>query len=366
MVQADGAWEVGGEHQPYLEIRDAETLQIEDHYDLDISARDLSQLNGMGWVLDLQCHDPEAELTTYLLPRGSYDAQAGANLPGAASLHIWRSGELSIVPAGEARSVAVDAEQGVFYAITGPEGTTLDRRDLDGELLESSEVPLGYQAWKLSLSSDHSKLAILARDQAMDRDNWAYAEVNSLLLIDVSTGRAQTYSLPRTGFASLLEARDAGFATAVYEWDPSTVTVASVGDGAVDDLGSYPADGLFEPIAIGSRALLLTEPGSESDPAVVAIDPASGEATPVADLVRSRTAVAFPGPLPGTATPVPTTTSSPPPTTAAPTTTSSPVALGSTTPPDHQASGWTVPSLLGGAILLALVVIFMVRRRRIA
>ena len=51
---------------------------------IDIAERNRQQLNGMGWVFDLQCHDPDARLMTYLLPNGVRDNAGNANLPGPA------------------------------------------------------------------------------------------------------------------------------------------------------------------------------------------------------------------------------------------------------------------------------------------
>ncbi len=318
MVQPDRAWTVGGKLQPYLEIRDVGSLAIDNHYDLDISERETSQLNGMGWVFDMQCHDVDGATVTYLLPIGVWHSWGGSNLPGDATLHIWRSGELSVVPTGEARTVAVDYDREVFYAITGADGMTLEIRDLDGRLLETQPVPLGHQAWKLALSPDLSQLAILTRDVPMDEQNWYYAEVNSLLIMDTETQEVEVFSLPAAGFAQHLGARDDGFTTATYQWEPPTTTVASVANGAVEALGSYPAEGIREATAIGSRTVLLTETEDHPDPSVVAVDLVSDELVPIADLVRARMAIAFPGSVPKAET-LPTATT----TTSAPTTTSS-------------------------------------------
>lgn len=395
---SDSGQTIGGEFPPTLEVRDLATLAIESTHPIDISARDPRQLNGMGWVFDLQCHDPGARLVSYLLPNGVWDDIAGANLPGPAQLHLWQDGQLTAVEAGEARAIAVDPEAGRFYAITGKKGKILETRDLTGRLIESERLPGTHIGWRLAISPDRSELAVLALSKPLDRGNWYYALVDRLLVFDLATGRMDWHPLPAAGFALLLQADDSGFLAAVgqYEVYPVMVDISRLGSRVAGEgtnpvasltVESRPESGMdigpWGPLAVGSEAVVFTaaSEGILGQVNVWAHDLGTGGEAAMEGLVRSRLAIPLPPgteitnlPPPATTTTTPETTTSIP---APSTCTTAPLAGATTTtqavlPPgsEEDADGRWVPiALIAAAALLAaggvtLVVARAIRSRR--
>jgi hypothetical protein len=308
---SDTRQSVGGEFPPTLEVRDVATLAVEAVHPIDITERSRQQLNGMGWVFDLQCHDPDARLVTYLLPNGVWDSTGGANLPGPAQLHLWRDGRLTLVEAGEARAVAVNLEAGEFYAITGKKGKMLDTRDLTGRLIQAKRLPGTHIGWRLALSPDRSELGVLALSKPLDRDNWYYALVDRLLVFDLATGRRDWHPLPAAGFALLLQADDSGFVAAVGQYDvfPVTVDISRLGSRVAgegtDPVASLPIESRPEsgmviepsgPLAVGFQAVIFIAPsgGILGQVNAWAHDLATGDAAAIEGLVRSRLAIPLP------------------------------------------------------------------------
>ena len=387
IVETGATWEgIGGANPILLEVRDLTTLAVASSRDLEITERNKSQLNGMGWVFDLQCHDPGAGFITYLLPIGVWDALAGANLPGPGKLHLWRDGELTVLDVPEARAVAVDPEAGLFYAITGIEGTTLETRDLAGGLVAEVELPNSHVGWRLALSPDRAELAVLARSTPMERENWFYAEVDRLLVIDLATGAYESHPLPAAGFATLLEARDSGYVMAVYRWEPERVEVSELRGDEVGLVARLGAGSLREALAVGPEAIVFTRPDEDprAYPFVWRLDPATASESPIEGLFDSRLAITLPDgteitnlpPLPTTtttpetttSTAAPSTTTAPAPTTAGPTTTQTLPPPGSEEGQDNR---WVwgvvigIVSLLGaGAVTVVVTRIARSRQHR--
>ncbi|MCP3973278.1 MAG: hypothetical protein GY720_02155 [bacterium] len=374
IAEPERAYNIGGADQPRLEIRDVATLAIEESFELDITERDRSQLNGMDWLFDLQCHDADANLITYLLPTGEWDALAGSDLPGPAELHIWRNGSREVVAAGDARAVAVDSHTEVFYAITGIKGTTLDTRDFTGQLINSEDLPDDHVGWRLALSPAGSELAVLARARPMGRENWFFAEVNRLLVIDLLTGQSQSHKLEHKGFANHLERSGDSFLVAVGRWEHGTTEVSRLESGEAVLVGSYPIGdrGL---LAVGSDTVIMQGSDGDSDDPIAAtrLDLATGAKLPIDGLVASR--IAFVLPAGTTITDLPPLTSEPPDDVAPDTTLGGSRSVEGTLPPETIEAETAIeptdggfPAIVIGAFgalaLLAIGVIVLARRSR--
>ncbi len=382
IVEPVGTWvHVGGSNPPTLEVRDTATLSIESTQTIDIESRNRSQLNGMGWIFDLQCHDPEARLITYLLPNGVYDNWRGSNLPGPATLHVWRDGDLSEVEAGEARAVAVDAATGRFYAVTGIKGQTLETRDLAaGQLVDTQKLPERHVGWLLALSPDRSALAVLGRESPMEKINWYYAEVNRLLVIDLTTGEYTSHRLLHEGFARLVEPRGDTYVVAVSIRELPAAEVSQLVDGTMELIGKAQGeDSIQGPIAVGPDAIVSGRPSRDHEP--IRLDVATGERVPIEGLVDIRLAITLPPGTQITNLPplAPTTTTTMleatiPPTSEAPsgqtdTTVSGTTQAQASAQPDHDdPNGWpwgiTIGLIVIGATAATLTSVRLARPRR--
>ena len=296
IVERDHFGEVERDRPSTVEVRDLTTLEIVWTAQIPDAPRDRSPLNGRTWVFDLTCHDQEGETISYLIPEGRWDSLSGSNLPGPGILHLWSGGELVDVKAGKSRAVAVDLGAGVFYSLIGDKGTRLQVRDLSGEILEVFDVPLGHVGWRLALSDDGEHLAILSRDRPMARENWFFAEVNSLLVMERDSREVTTHSLPGAGFAKLLATTgDGSYVAAVAQDVNSDITsVYLISDGGVTLLGSVPGSGFRDMVAVGSETIIAEGPEHGFEPDTeVRLDIATGDISVIDGLLPSSVAGAL-------------------------------------------------------------------------
>ncbi len=282
---------VTGPRRARLEVRDVATLEIERSEVIDVEITDLRPLNGFRWIFDLACHAADGRSASFLFPTGVWDSRSGAELPGPATLMLWDGNELAAIDAGSARTAAVDVDAGRFYAVTGIDGRTLETRDLGGELLESVALPGSHVAWKMVLSDDGSALVMLARNRPMGRDNWFFAEVDRLLVVDLVDGSSVSEPLPARGFASYLAASGGGYVIGVSDFEADVAELSRFDGEEVVLLTRVANTDIFRPMAIGSRvALVGLNEGSTYD----SVDLGTGEILPIEGLVRARIAVALP------------------------------------------------------------------------
>ena len=197
------------------------------------------------------------------------------------------------MPARPARRRRPGGER--FYAITGIEGTTLETRDLTGRAVTTVALPESHVGWRLALSLDRSELAVLARSAPMERENWFFAEVDRLLVIDLETGAYTSYPLPAGGFARLLEVRGSGYVVAVSQWESSTIEISQLARGEIELIDRLPAEVGREALAVGPETIIFTPPSQDAYPAYrMRLDLAAAGAA-VAGLVDSRLAITSAG-----------------------------------------------------------------------
>lgn len=287
---------IGGDRPPQLAIRNLTTLAVEDEWPIELSERDVSQLNGFGWVFDLECHDPDADVITYLPLEGIYDSFRGANMPGPAMLHLWRGGELTQIDVGTARTVAVDVAASTIYAITGDDGRTLETRSFAGEILGSESLPGLHVGWQMALSSDGGRLAILARTSPLDEINWYYAEVDAVLVVDLQARRSERSGLGVRSFAHVVEWQGDDVVVAVIDTESTfSLDAFRIRNGEVHWLGSVPSASFWTRAAIGEESILASGEATADGPPMLAMNIETGEATPVDVLGRVISVTALPG-----------------------------------------------------------------------
>jgi hypothetical protein len=90
--------------------------------------------------------------------------------------------------------------------------------------------------------------------------------------------------------------------------------VTNLRDGEIEVVGEYPVVWYQNPVAVGSNTVLLSDTEDSNAQAVLALDLSTGEQVSIVDLIRSSTAVSFPGPVPS-AQPLPVVTTTLPSTT---------------------------------------------------
>jgi hypothetical protein len=210
-------------------VRDTASFAVESSVEIPVFDEPSGGINGRPALLNLECHDPAAELVTFLRPVGIGNADSGVETVGEAALYAVRPDGWDVGRAGSARAVAIDATNNRVYAITGVDGRTLETRDLTGASLVSVALDGRHVGWDLALSNDNAVLAVLARQQPMNRDNWYYAEVDSVLLIDVDSGRSVTHPLPHAGFAHMIQTTDAGWLATIGTDEATAIETVAIG-----------------------------------------------------------------------------------------------------------------------------------------
>lgn len=301
-----------------LDVRRLRDLAVESSLPLPVAERHLRPSHGVGAAIDLQCHDPDGTVVSYLSASTVWDGQAGYHRPGPANVHLWDDGHLTTIPVGRAVAVAVDPVAERVHAIVEDDGRRLVTRDLGGDVVDWPVLPDGYGAWGLALSADRTRLAVLANSRPGESWQAWYATVDQFVLLNlVPDGIVSSETtLPNLGNVLTLHPTTDGFVAAIRHGEPPRVDLLTF----TDDGGLRMTDQLRQPaffgeVAIGADLAVVTslyDLESGEDTAVARI--VDGEAVPVEQLPSSRLVIALPAgvvvdlPAVETSAPAPATT----------------------------------------------------------
>jgi hypothetical protein len=366
VVEQDGGdgW-IGGADRPAptIELRDLDTMSVDMLGEISVTERPPFGTNRLTWIEDLQCHDADGSLITFLTPRWKHTQLAGADLMAkGAELHVWDRGELRIFDAANARSAAVDPETRRAFLITERSGQGLLVLDLDsGATILHRDLPGSAVGWIIRLGSGRSRLAVLARHEPMQRVNWYYAEANRILLLDPSTGdAAMETTLDPAGLATHLVGTGSGFVAVVTPDFNSPSYLTRVGeDGAVIDTSALPGTRLPWVLGLGNETVLRLGEDDQARSLVAYHGP--GDPVKIPGVLSPQviaTATAAGSPL----DPVPTTTTTPPATTTT-TVGATSAEAGPRAPEGGAAMPWW-PFAVGGTLAIGTAVALLAWRRR--
>lgn len=249
-----------------LEVRSTDSLEIISTREVFLDGERMVRAgNSVWWIRDLECHDPDGEAISYLLPRTKWDGLAGSELHAPGAQFHWREGDdLRVIEVADARAVAVAPDLGMLVAVAGQDGETLASYDLDsGDQLWSFRLPRGDVAWDIAYNFELQLFGLLANDGPLAPENRYFAAVDRVLLIDPAGTVVATHEYGERRVAVGIDSVPGGFfASTAWENESGIHLLTLGGDGAWLSEEVLPAQSFVGVAASGDWTSVVASFGS--------------------------------------------------------------------------------------------------------